>query len=52
VYPRAHIRGYSFYEDEFMTTTVPRAVAKNHPSGEDAIREWADRTGYDIEETD
>jgi hypothetical protein len=50
VYPRAHIRGYSFYEDEFMSRPVPEAVAKNNPSGEEAIREWADRTGYDVGE--
>jgi sialidase-1 len=50
VYPRAFIRGYSFYEDEFMGRPVPRAVAENNPSGEDAVREWADRTGYDVGE--
>jgi sialidase-1 len=50
VYPRARIRGYSFSEDEFMGRPIPREVAENHPSGEDAVREWADRTGYDIGE--
>jgi sialidase-1 len=50
VYPRARIRGYSFSEDEFMGRPVPEAVAENHPGGEDAVREWADRTGYDVDE--
>jgi hypothetical protein len=50
VYPRAFIRGHAFYEEEFMGHPIPREVVENHPSGEEAIRAWAERTGYDIEE--
>jgi len=29
---------YSFYEEELTTTTIPRAVVENRPSGEEAVR--------------
>jgi sialidase-1 len=47
---RASVRGYAFHEDEFQPQELPAEVVNYDRAEEAVIRDWARRTGYEIEE--